>query len=158
MWPTTNIFWRLALERSFSAPTLISATARTSWSKPSPTSKRSIRRPFWVLSSNTRCSAWCRCCWWSGGCSFAGSLEEFCLADPPAFVSDSSGWRRGDALPLQHFVHDFFLCLRALLLFEDVAAGQLATGVPPAFRTIRHPIQTGAHQPPNALAACRERR
>src|SRR5437879_12986827 len=82
---------------------------------------------------------------------------EFFLADSPAFVRDSESWRRGHALPLQRIVHDFFLRLRALLLFEDVAAGQLAERFPRALWPVRFKSQADAQQPPRALDASRQR-
>src|SRR6266480_910862 len=49
--------------------------------------------------------------------------------------------RWGHAFPLQHSVRDFLLHLGALLLFENVAARQLAARFSPAVRPLRRPAQ-----------------
>src|SRR5450631_1927841 len=62
-----------------------------------------------------------------------------------------------DAGTLQHFVHDFFRAVIALLFPADAAAGQLAAGLPRAVLALRPEPQAGAHQPawPNCAAGCR---
>src|SRR6266536_274840 len=152
--PTTNTSSRSASARSFSGRTLTSATARTSWSRRSPTSRRFTRRPSWGSCSDTRSCAWSRCCWWCGGFSFAGDFSW----QTAAIVTQGRGWRRGNALPLQYSVWNFFLFRRALLFLEDVAARQLETGLPPALWPLRREIQAGIDQPARALDPRGERR